>query len=62
MVFYHRTGAKPPYKASDVLVKVLLNEHEATLPLKPANWPYYRWSDVRACYKRKLAKRIDWSD
>ncbi len=62
MVFYRRTGAQPPYKASDVLVKVLLNEHEATLPVKAVSGPYYRWSDVRDCYRQKLSKRIDWSD
>ena len=62
MVFYRRTGARPPYKAADVLVKVLLNEHEATLPVKAVSGHYYRWSDVRAYYQRKLAKHIDWSD
>lgn len=38
----------------DVWVKVLLNEEEATLPLKPVNGPYYRWSDVRDYYNAKL--------
>lgn len=32
---------------TDVLVKVLLNEEEATLPLTPVSGPYYRWTDVR---------------
>ncbi len=62
MVFYRRTGARLPYNASDVLVKVLLNEHEATLPVKAVSGPYYRWSDVRAYYERKLSRRIDWTD
>ena len=38
----------------DVLVKVLLNEDEATLPLKSQTAPYYRWSDVRDFYLKKL--------
>lgn len=38
----------------DVLVKVLLNENEATLPLKSQIAPYYRWSDVRDFYLKKL--------
>ena len=31
----------------DVLVKILLNEKEATLPLNSSIAPYYHWSDVR---------------
>ena len=42
-VFY--TGKK-----KDVLFKVLLNGHEATLPLETDNWPYYKWSDFKARY------------
>ena len=38
----------------DVLVKVLLNENEATLPVRSAIEPYYHWSDVREYYLRKL--------
>lgn len=38
----------------DVLVKVLLNEEEATLPVKSDNPPYYKWSDVRKYYLDKL--------
>lgn len=43
----------------DVLIKVLLNEHEARLPeeVKPVNFPYYRWTDVRGFYERRLAKQ-----
>ena len=42
LVFYRRnTGNK------DVLVKVLLNENEATLPIKSNTAPYYKWSEVR---------------
>ena len=38
----------------DVLVKVLLNEEEATLPLQSETAPYYKWSDVRAYYLAKI--------
>lgn len=38
----------------DVLVKVLLNEQEATLPIKSDIAPYYRWSDVRQYYLNKI--------
>jgi hypothetical protein len=49
MVFYRRDQAD-----DDVLVKVLLNENEATLPLKTDCAPYYHWRDVRDYYLRKL--------
>ena len=39
---------------SDVLIKVLLNENEATLPLPSDLAPYYRWRDFRDYYLRKL--------
>ena len=48
-------------KIQDILVKVLLNEHEALLPVKPVMGPYYRWSDLKAYYEKKLATAIDWS-
>ncbi len=35
---------------SDVWVKVLLNEEEASLPIDPVQGCYYRWTDVRAYY------------
>ena len=38
----------------DVLVKVLFNEEEATLPLPDDYAPYYRWSDFRSYYLKKL--------
>ena len=49
IVFYRKSADDP-----DVLVKVLLNEDEATLPLKAVQGPYYRWSDVRDYYLKKL--------
>ena len=38
----------------DVLVKVLLNENEARLPITSKTEPYYKWSDVREYYLNKL--------
>ena len=38
----------------DVLVKVLLNEEEATLPIKSDLAPYYHWSDFKEYYLKKL--------
>lgn len=49
LVFYRRNVAD-----KDVLVKVLLNESEATLPLKSDFAPYYRWSEVRDYWLKKL--------
>ena len=49
LVFYRRnTGDK------EVLVKVLLNENEATLPIKSDTAPYYKWSEVRDYYIKKI--------
>ena len=45
LVFYRRKGS-----ADDILVKCLLNEEEATLPLSTDCYPYYHWSDVRQFY------------
>ena len=42
-VFYGKKG-------SPVLVKVLLNEHEATLPVETDKFPYYEWNKVREFY------------
>ena len=37
-----------------VLVKALLNEHEARFPLDDHDGPYYRWSDVRDLFTARL--------
>jgi hypothetical protein len=42
----------------DILVKVLLNENEATLPVKSDIAPYYRWKDVRAYFLDKLGRQL----
>lgn len=38
----------------DILVKVLLNEREASLPVATDCAPYYHWKDVRDYYLHKL--------
>lgn len=50
MVFYRKSASD-----ADPLVKVLLNENEATLPLKAAKGPYYRWADVRQYLLGRIA-------
>ena len=51
LVFYR----KNPHD-KDVLVKVLLNEKEATLPLPSDIAPYYKWSDFREFYLKRIAE------
>ena len=48
-IFYRRNP-----QDRDVLFKVLLNENEATLPLPSEQAPYYKWSDFRNYYLKKL--------
>ncbi|MBO4801660.1 MAG: hypothetical protein J5545_07325 [Bacteroidaceae bacterium] len=45
LVFYRKGRSH-----EDVLVKCLLNGHEATLPVPTDNAPYYKWSDFRQFY------------
>ena len=49
IIYYRRDSAD-----QDVLIKVLLNEKEATLPVVTDCAPYYHWKDVREYYLRKL--------
>lgn len=51
LVFY-----RPKKGSGDILVKALLNEKEATLPVKTDIFPYYKWDDLKAYYKDKLDK------
>ena len=46
---------KPKKGKGDILMKVLLNENEARLPLIPVSGPYYRWTDFRDYFTKKLA-------
>ena len=49
LVFY-----RPKKGTGPILVKALLNENEVRLPLQPVSGPYYKWSDFREYYLRKL--------
>lgn len=53
-IIFYRPKKKAALTPDEVLVKVLLNEEEATLPLTPVDGPYYKWSDVRKLYADKL--------
>ncbi len=44
--------------SKDIIVKVLLNENEAILPIKAYTSPYYKWKDVRAYMTKILGKII----
>ena len=48
-VFYRKD-----HDDKDIMVKILLNENETTLPIKSKTAPYYRWSEVRQYYLSKL--------
>ena len=49
---------KPIKGQGDILVKVLLNENEASLPVKTSRAPYYRWQDVRAYMEGIIGKTV----
>ncbi len=51
MIFYRPKGSVNP---DDVLVKVLLNENETTLPGEPVTGPYYNWRKLRQYYLDKI--------
>lgn len=53
LVFY-----RPKKGDGDILVKALLNEKEASLPVATDLAPYYKWTDLRDYYIKKL----DWFD
>ena len=53
IVFFRPENFTEP-NPDDVLVKVMLNEAEATLPLTPYEGKYYHWKDVRDYYRNKL--------
>ena len=53
-VFYRRD-----HEDKDVVFKVLLNEDEATLPLKTDMAPYYHWRDFRQYYLDKLDHYVE---
>ena len=49
MIYYRRD-----FDDQDVLIKVLLNERQASLPIPTDCAPYYHWKDVREFYLKKL--------
>ena len=53
MIFY-RPELHEVSKPEDILVKVLLNEREVALPVKPMKGKYYKWTDLRDYYTTKL--------
>lgn len=50
---------RPISGSGDILVKVLLNEHEAKLPVA-TDGPYASWNDLKDYYKAKLDQPTDW--
>ena len=50
LVFYRSKKLKD----APILVKALLNEKEATLPVPTDQYPYYKWDDLRAYYVKRL--------
>lgn len=55
-VFYRKglNTKYPTLSEHPILVKVLLNENEATLPIPSETGPYYRWEAVKAYYLKKI--------
>ena len=49
-VFYRNKADR-----NDILVKVLENENEVSLPFHTDRAPYYHWQDFKAYYLKKLA-------
>lgn len=52
VAFYRKAGS------ADILVRILLNEREARLPLATDVFPFYHWKDVRA-YWQKVVSEIE---
>lgn len=49
LVFYRKAGS------DDILLRVLLNEREAKLPVHTDVAPFYHWKDVRAYWLKELS-------
>ena len=45
--------------SDDVLVKFLVNEKEASIPIPTDVAPYYHWRDVERFYRAKLDRTAD---
>ena len=48
-VFYHSK------KSADVLVRILHNENDMTLPIKSVEGPFYKWEDVKSYLNARVA-------
>ena len=61
LIFYRPLPFKPKGKRKGlpkpgpVLVKALLNEREAYLPIETNQWPYYDWQQLREYYLKKIS-------
>jgi len=53
-IIFYRPEKNPSLTQDDVLVKVMLNEKEAKLPIAPTTGNYYKWKDLRDYYMAKL--------
>lgn len=53
LVFY-----RPQQSRGDILVKILLNENEAKLPISSVSGPYYRWDDVKNLWKARMNEKF----
>lgn len=51
MIFFRPVGGE-----GDILVRVFLNERDATLPLPKVDGSYYRWNDMRPYLQSLIAK------
>lgn len=52
IVFYQKDKGNP----KDILVKFLLNEQEASIPVQTSHFPFYKWSDVKRFYTEILTQ------
>ncbi|MBE6341423.1 MAG: histidine-type phosphatase [Bacteroidales bacterium] len=41
---------------NNIIIRLLHNEHNASLPIETDIWPYYRWNDVKAFYERRAER------
>ena len=41
-------------KNPDVLVRILENENDVTLPIKSVEGPFYKWEDVRTYLQNRI--------
>lgn len=52
LIFYQKEKGN----SDDVLVKFLLNEQEATIPIKTDHFPFYKWGEVKRFYTDILSQ------